>query len=216
MATEETFSLAVACVVWVRCSTYLNRVIIHNIPQRNRLKGSTVIPNRHVWTKRYALQPSCEPRKRATLTKLHRPGRNETSNNRDSNYRDSTVFFQYLNINRMHHRVLHNLNGRNCYDLKFNSPASFQGQRKWSSVESQLISQWWSCGPYRHAVLLHHKVALSLQQAIICIISGLCLLRLVNHPAQKSVRYLRTYYHRLQEIKMLDVKVDRGNIISTL
>jgi len=114
MATAETFSLALACIVWVRCSTYLNRVIIHNIPQRNRLKGSTVVPDRHVWIKRYALQPSSLPRKKTNLTTLHRLGRNETSNNWDSNYRDSTVYFQYLNINRIQQRVLRNLNGRNC------------------------------------------------------------------------------------------------------
>lgn len=101
MATRETFSLALTCVVWVRCSTHLSRVIIHNIPQRNRLEGSTVIPDRHVWTKRYALQPSSVPRKTATLTTLHRLGRNETSNNRDSNCGHSTVFFHYLNVNRM-------------------------------------------------------------------------------------------------------------------
>jgi hypothetical protein len=64
--------------------------------------------------------------------------------------RDSIVFFQYLNINRIQQRVMHNLNCRNFYDFKFNSPASFQGQRKWSSVESQHISPWWSCARYRH------------------------------------------------------------------
>jgi hypothetical protein len=68
----------------------------------------------------------------------------------DSNYGDSTVFLQYLNIKRIQQRALHNLNGRNCYDFKFKSPASFQGQRKWSSFESQHISPWWSYGRYRH------------------------------------------------------------------
>jgi hypothetical protein len=136
MAPGETFSLALACVVWVHCSTYLYCVLIHNISQRSRLKVSTVVPDRHVWVKRYTLQPSSVPKKKTTLTTLHRLGRNETSNNRDSNYRDSTVFFQYLNINRIQQRVLHYLNCRNCYDFKFNWPASFQGQRKWSSVES--------------------------------------------------------------------------------
>jgi len=38
MATGETYSLALACFVWVRCSTYLNRVIIHNIPQKKSAK----------------------------------------------------------------------------------------------------------------------------------------------------------------------------------
>jgi hypothetical protein len=105
MATGETFSLALGCVVWVRCSTHWSRVIIHKFPQRNRLKGSRIIPDRHVWTTRYALQPCSAARKTATLTTLHRLGRNETSNNRDSNCRDSTVFFHYLNVNRMEQRL---------------------------------------------------------------------------------------------------------------
>jgi hypothetical protein len=51
--------------------------------QRRRLKGSTVMPDGHMYAQRYTLQLNFASKIEATLTTAHWVGQNKNSKNRD-------------------------------------------------------------------------------------------------------------------------------------
>ena len=70
-----------------------NKLASHNGTQQ--YKQWSDVWRKLVYTETQAFQPSSVPNVEMTLTTAHQLGRNGTPNNRDSKYRDSTVYTSY-------------------------------------------------------------------------------------------------------------------------